>query len=121
MDLGKVTIKIPADVMQFGDVELLADAIMVALSHGTYGEVLAVAKLRYEPFTPETPEFGRRWNEITICLDRLISLSKLKELLVSAGAPGSSHLTYTDQMRMCGESLAGSNSSFNPKPLRGPA
>lgn len=119
MDLGKVTIKIPTDVMQFGDVELLADSIATALSQGSYGEVLAVANLRYEPFTPDQPEFGRRWNEITISLDRVMTLIELKELLVSAGAPGAAFLTYTEQMRMCGESLVGTNNSFQPKPLRG--
>ena len=121
MDLGKATIMIPADVMQFGDVELLADSIAAVLSQGAYGDVLAVSKLRYEPFTPHVPEFGRTWNEITINLDRVISLDKLKELLIAAGAPSSAHLTYSDQMRMCGESLAGSNNSFKPKPLRGSA
>lgn len=109
MDLGKATIMIPADIMQFGDVELLADSIAAALGQGAYGEILTVAKLRHEPFTPHVPEFGRTWNQITINLDRVIGLDRLKELLIAAGVPSSAHLTYSNQMRMCGEPLVGSN------------
>lgn len=105
MDLGKVSIKISADVMPFGDVELVADAIAAALNKDYLGEVLAVAKLRYEPFTPDTPEFGRTWNQIDIMLDKVIGLGRLKELLFASGVPDSAHLTYADQMRMCGGSL----------------
>jgi hypothetical protein len=105
MDLGKVSIKIPADAMPFGDAELVADAIAAALSKGYLGEVLSVAKLRYEPFTPDIPEHGRTWNQVDIMLDKVISLSRLKELLLASGVPDSAHLTYADQMRMCGESL----------------
>lgn len=121
MDLGKATIMIPTDVMQFGEVELLADSIAAGLRKDAYGEVLAVAKLRYEPFTPHVHEFGWIWNEITINLDKVIGLDELKELLTAAGVPNSAHLTYSDQMRMCGESLAGSDNSFKPNRLpRGP-
>lgn len=118
MDVGKVAIKIPTDVMQFGDVELVADSIAASLSLRALGEVLAVAKLRYEPFTPHVPEFGRTWNEITINLDRVIDLDSLMALLVDAAVRDSAHITYSDHMRMCGTSMAGSYSSFKSKLLR---
>lgn len=105
MDLGKVAIMIPADLMSFADVEQVADAIAAAMDKGGLGEVLHVAKLRYEPFDRTSPHFGRTWNEVAISLDRVIGLDRLKALLLACRVPGSAHVTYTDQMRMCGASL----------------
>ena len=105
MDSGKVAIKIPVDAMPLEAVGAVADKLAVALRRAGLGDVVSYAAVIYEPFTPDSPEYGRRWNEIILNLDTAMELRRAASLFLAAGAPFSSHITYTDQMRMCGESL----------------
>lgn len=105
MDAGKVEIKIPADVMPLSAVGAVADKLGVALRRAGLGEVVSYAAVAYEPFTPESSQYGRKWNEIILDLAKVMELRQAADLFLAAGAPFSSHVIYTDQMRMCGESL----------------
>jgi hypothetical protein len=105
MDSGKVTVKIPADLMTLEAVGAVADKLRVALRRSGLGDVVSRHELAYEPFAPDTPEFGRRWHEIVLNLERALDSRRVAGLLLAAGAPRSAHITYTDQMRMCGDSL----------------
>ena len=105
MDSGKVTVKIPADLMTLEAVDAVADRIRIALRRAGLGDVIACRELTYEPFTPDTPEFGRKWHQIDLDLDRTLDSRRVVELLLAAGTPPSAHITYTDRMRLCGDSL----------------
>lgn len=105
MDSGKVTVKIPAESMPFEATGAVAARIGVALQRAGLGRVVSHSVLMYEPFTSDSPDFGRRWYEIILHLDVALLPRRLAGLLVAAGAPSSSHVAFTDQMRMCGESL----------------
>lgn len=105
MDSGKVTVKIPADLMSLEAVGAVADRIRVALRRAGLGDVVSCYELTYEPFTPDTPQFGRKWHQIDLDLDRTLHSRRLVDLLLAAGTPPSAHITYTDRMRICGDSL----------------
>lgn len=105
MDSGKVTVKVPAGLMTLEAVGAVADRIRVALRRAGLGDVVSCRELTYEPFTPDTPQFGRKWHEIVLNLDRSLDSRRVADLLLAAGTPPSAHITYTDQMRLCGDSL----------------
>jgi hypothetical protein len=105
MDPGKVLIDIPADVMTLETVGTVADKLGAALRGAYLGHVVSYAKLTYEPFTPESPEYGRDWYQITLELKKAVELRRASDLFLAAGAPPTSHITYGDQMRMCGVTL----------------
>lgn len=105
MDSGKVTVKVPADLMTLEVVGTLAGRIRIALRRAGLGDVVSHEELTYEPFTPGTPEFGRKWHQIVLNLDRALDSRRVADLLLAAGAPPSAHITYTDRMRLCGDSL----------------
>lgn len=69
------------------------------------GDVVAVDRVDYEPFTGESEYHGRKWNQIEICLSRTVELDTLVALLAGSGVPASSHLTYTSKMHMAGHTL----------------
>ena len=66
MDSGKVEIKIPADIMTIDAVGAVAGKLGVALRRQGLGGVVSYAEVTYEPFTPESPLHGRKWNQITL-------------------------------------------------------
>jgi hypothetical protein len=105
MDPGKVFIDIPADVMALGTVSTVADKLGAALRGAYLGHVVSYAKLTYEPFTPESPEHGREWHQIILELNKAVELRRAADLFLAAGAPPTSHITYGEQMRMCGVTL----------------
>ena len=105
MDSGKVEIKIPADIMTIDAVGAVAGKLGVALRRQGLGGVVSYAEVTCEPFTPESPLHGRKCNQITLNLDTAMEFRLAADFFIAAGAPFSSHVTYTDQMRMCGESL----------------
>jgi hypothetical protein len=105
MDSGKVFVDIPADVMALDAVGNIADKLGVALGGAFLGRVVSYAKLTYDPHTPESPEHGREWHRIILDLDKGLELRRAADLFLAAGAPPSSHITYGDQMRICGVSL----------------
>lgn len=105
MDSGKVTVKIPADLMSLEAASAVADKMGIALQRARLGNVVSCSELSHEPFARDSPEFGRRWHEIVLHLDTSLPFRRLADFLVACGAPFSSHITYTDHMRLCGESL----------------
>ena len=105
MDSGKVMVMIPADLMTLEAAGAVADKLRVALRRSSLGDVVSHSELTYEPFTPDSPEFGRRWHQIILNLDTALELRRAASLLMAAGAPISAHIMYTDQMRLCGETL----------------
>jgi len=105
MDSGKVEVKIPADVMSLDAVGTVADKLDATLRRQGLGNVVAYCGVEYEPFTPESPLYGLKWNQITLNLDTAMEFRLAADLFMTAGAPLSSHVLYTDQMRMYGESL----------------
>lgn len=105
MDSGKTTVKISTDVLPVEAIVAVADQISVALQRARLGTVVPHAEVAYEPFTPACPEFGRRWHEIVLDLEIDVASQRVVALLVAAGVPLSSHITYTDRMQVCGGTL----------------
>lgn len=105
MDAGKVTVMVPADLMTLEAVGVVAAEAGAALRRSGLGEVVSCYELTFEPFTPDTPEFGRKWHQIVLELHRAPEPRRLADLLLAAGTPPSAHVTYTDRMRLCGDSL----------------
>jgi hypothetical protein len=105
MDAGKVDIKIPAGAVPFEALAAIARRLDASLRREGLGQVASFGEVTYEPFTPECPEHGRRWNAVTLDLSRPMTLHRAAELFVAAGVPRSAHVTYTEQMHMCGVSL----------------
>lgn len=105
MDAGKVDIKIPADAVPLEAAAAIARRLDASLRREGLGKVASFGEVTYEPFTPECPEHGRRWNAVTLNLSRPMTLRRAAELFLAAGVPHASHVTYTEQMHMCGVTL----------------
>ena len=106
MDSGRVIIIIPADGMALDAVCAIANKLDFALRLEDLGHIVSCSELTFEPFTPESSQFGRKGHQITLTLDTPLEFRRASNLFLAAGALFSSHITYTDQMRMCGGPLS---------------
>jgi hypothetical protein len=106
VDAGKITLKVRVDHMPWNSVHALSMTLAQKLKTNELGVVTAVEGVDYEPFTADSPMRGLRWNQIEMYLDRDVELDALLDLLALAGAPASSHLTYTVKMHMAGSTLS---------------
>ena len=105
MDAGKVDIMIPVDAVPFDAIAAIARKLDVGLRREGLGELLSFGEVTHEPFTPDCLEHGRRWSRITLNMGRSVTLRRAVQLFVAAGVPHASHVTYTEQMHMCGVTL----------------
>lgn len=106
VDSGKITLQVRDDQMPSHDVQALSVVLGQSLGAAGIGVVTAVAGVDHEPFAADSPWHGFRWNRIDLDLARDVALDTLVDLLILAGAPASSHLTYTVRMQLAGLSLS---------------
>jgi len=105
VDEGKVMIYVLAEFTTPAAVAAIAEKLGETLRSAGVGDVTSHAELDYEPFTPGVEEFGHRWHRITVNLDTALALGRAASLFLAAGVPRSSHIMYTDRMRLCGQTL----------------
>lgn len=106
VDAGKTVVMIRADQVTLDQALRFCERLSHALTSNNLGIATATQAVDFEPFTSGSEQDGLKWIRVELDLDQDVELKRLVALLASAGIPTSSHLMYTDRMRLSGSTLS---------------